>query len=191
MQIQEMNDYSGPFIKEWKYEYLSKETLIKLLVEFGRAFIAIDGFWYTLIENRFGLDLANELDSEIWEKIVPPWTTPHTMRLLNISGDNVETLFKVMQNLPDATLDLYEYEHDLKNPNHGIFTVYRCPGLSFFERKRPERILPVCVELEPRCIRSYAAQINPDIKVDILKLPPRKSEDEIACQWEFTLESKK
>jgi hypothetical protein len=191
MQKREQDNYSGRFDPQWKYENLSKKALIRLLNEFGRAYIAIDGFWFTLVENRFGIDVAMELDTAIWSKYIPPWTTPRFRKALDIPGNNVETLFKTLQSLPDATRDLYEYTFDLKNPNYGIFTVYRCPGLSFFERKqRPERIMPVCHELEPASMGAYAALINPDMVVTALKLPPRKSPDEISCQWEFKLEPK-
>ena len=134
------------------------------------------------------MDRAMELDLAIWAKYIPPRTTPRFRKLLDIQGNNVETLFKTFQSLPDATKDLYEYTFELKNPNHGIWTCIHCPGLSFFERKqRLERIMPVCHELEPASLKAYAALINPDIVVTALKLPPRQSPDEICCQWEFRL----
>ena len=188
MKKRVMDTYSGPFDPQWKYENLSKKALIRLLNEFGRAYVAIDGFWFTLIESKFGLDVAMELDLEIWAKYIPPWTTPRFRKLLDIQGNTVETLFKTFQSLPDATKDLYEYTFDLKNPNYGIWTCIHCPGLSFFERKqRLERIIPVCHELEPASLNAYAALINPNIVVTALKLPPRQSPDEICCQWEFKL----
>jgi len=33
------------------------------------------------------------------------------------------------------------------------------------------------------------ARFNPRVKVGALKLPPRGSPDEIACQWEFAMEA--
>jgi hypothetical protein len=50
----------------------------------------------------------------------------------------------------------------------------------------PDRIKPMCEVLEPAVIQKYL--INPKVKLKALKLPPRKSKDEIACQWEITLE---
>jgi hypothetical protein len=35
----------------------------------------------------------------------------------------------------------------------------------------------------------YSEAINPKMKVTALKLPPRKSKDEIACRWEIGLET--
>ena len=93
MKKQEFDSYSGPFDPQWKYENLSKKALIRLLNEFGRAYIAIDGFWFTLVENKFGLDTAMELDTAIWAKYIPPWTTPRFRKALDIPGNSVETLF--------------------------------------------------------------------------------------------------
>ena len=51
----------------------------------------------------------------------------------------------------------------------------------------PERIKWVCHVVEPQAVAKYLN--NPKIKVTPLKLPPRKSPDEICCQWEFKLEA--
>jgi hypothetical protein len=42
--------------------------------------------------------------------------------------------------------------------------------------------------VETRLFEIRAKAINPKMKVTPLKLPPRKSKDEIACQWEFRLD---
>jgi hypothetical protein len=41
--------------------------------------------------------------------------------------------------------------------------------------------------IEELSIIEYAKYVNPDIKIVPLKLPPRKSKDDIACQWELKL----
>jgi hypothetical protein len=40
--------------------------------------------------------------------------------------------------------------------------------------------------LEQKLMEKYL--MNPRIKVTPLKLPPRKSQEEMACQWELKLE---
>jgi hypothetical protein len=37
-------------------------------------------------------------------------------------------------------------------------------------------------------MKKYAEIINPAIQIRPLKTPPRQSPDEIACQWEFSIE---
>lgn len=38
-------------------------------------------------------------------------------------------------------------------------------------------------------LRRAGSLFNPRVKVGALKLPPRGSPDEIACQWEFAMEA--
>jgi hypothetical protein len=54
------------------------------------------------------------------------------------------------------------------------------------EKEAPERIPWLCHFNEKKLIEKYF--INPKVKVTPLKLPPRKSPDEIACQWEYKIE---
>jgi len=45
----------------------------------------------------------------------------------------------------------------------------------------------ICGKSEPASFQMLAKAINPNIVVTPLKLPPRKSKDEIACQFEYKL----
>jgi len=45
-----------------------------------------------------------------------------------------------------------------------------------------------CEEVERPMFQRIAAYFNPKMKATALKLPPRKSEDDIACRWEFKIE---
>jgi hypothetical protein len=46
----------------------------------------------------------------------------------------------------------------------------------------------ICQEMEPKIMGIVAHYFNPNIRVTPLKMPPRKSKDEIPCKWEFKLE---
>jgi hypothetical protein len=48
-------------------------------------------------------------------------------------------------------------------------------------------MLAMC-DLDFRAFDKIARFFNPKMKVTALKLPPRKSKDDVACQWEFKLE---
>jgi hypothetical protein len=57
------------------------------------------------------------------------------------------------------------------------------------EKEGRGRELIICQECCGTANLVTQAQLfNPNIKVRPLKLPPRKSKDEIACKWEFSLE---
>ena len=188
MPKKELDEYNVPFDPELKYEDLSKTALIKLLKEFARSFLLIESMWFDTIEKRLGTEEANKIDLDIWRSLFVPSNVARTRQALNVQGDDVEALFKILQHVPDGAAGLFEGKWELKNPNYGTWTCYRCSGLLYWERHRPERIQYMCHVYEPIIEQLYATLVNPKIKCTPLKLPPRKSPDENPCVWEFSLE---
>ena len=47
---------------------LSREELIKLLKVFAKNWLAHDGCWFIAAEDKYGLDVAMELDTKSWER---------------------------------------------------------------------------------------------------------------------------
>jgi hypothetical protein len=186
----ELKDYSGDFVPNIKYEDFSKEFLAKLLVEYARCYIMADARWYAAVSERFGPELAFQMDYDMWVNILPPFEAAKTLGVLNLKGNDVADAIKFWQLAPSFPQDMFDYQIDLKNRNHAVITVTRCPGLLRFERKEPERIKSICHVLEPASAQAYAKAINPDIVVTMPTLPPRKSPDDICCQFEFKLEPK-
>jgi len=79
---------------------------------------------------------------------------------------------------------------ELKSPNHGVFTVTHCPALLALEREGEGREERICQQLELELFIMQAKFFNPEMQVRALKVPPRKSKDDVPCQWEFKLEPK-
>ena len=182
-----MKDESGEFRPKLKMQDFSKDTLVRLWQAASRCYVGIDGIWTALMRERFGDKLAFELDTEVWRR-----NTPMELRRVreaaNIQGDDVAAVFKAWQCGP-ASAGIMETEYDLKNRNHGILTVRQCRSLDYFERHGEEALQKfVCEVVDMQEIAVYAHIFNPKINVTALKLPPRGSKEEIACQWEFKME---
>ena len=77
---------------------------------------------------------------------------------------------------------------DIKNDNHAILTVRTCPTLLSLEKEGKGRERQQCHLVCSKALGSNASYFNPNIKVTPPKLPPRESNDDICCQWEFRLE---
>ncbi|MFC1943996.1 DUF6125 family protein [Chloroflexota bacterium] len=184
----ELKDYSGPFNHHIKYEDFSKDALIKLLIEYSRTHIITMGGWHDFIRWKYNDREAIDLDITQW-LATAPLVTRFISRALDIQGNDVETWFKRLQMDPGLSLGIFDIEWDLKNPDHGIFTVNRCNTLEYLEREGKGYEVFLCQEEEPRNFADAARSFNSDMKVTALKLPPRKSNDQIACQWEFKLET--
>ncbi len=45
---------------------LSKEELVKIIVDDAKNWLAHDGVWFQAVEKRYGLEAAVEVDTEAW-----------------------------------------------------------------------------------------------------------------------------
>ena len=186
--MEERKDYSGEFMRHFRYEDFSKELLGKLLCEYGRLYELMDGLWYSTVAEEVGPEKAWEWEMKVWRKI-PRHVLRGLQKVANIQGNDLYTLFKAVQLDPCYTDGLYQYDIFIRDPKYAIMTIYRCPSLLYFEKTDPGRIKPLCVDLEPPAFQDYCDHFNPKIKVTPLKLPPRKSPGEIpVCMWEYKME---
>ncbi|MBM4461713.1 MAG: hypothetical protein FJ012_00060 [Chloroflexi bacterium] len=191
----ELDDLSGPFNPNLTFEDMSKEFLLKLMGIWQYAWITLSGKWYDEVRSRWGFDAANECELAAWvamgTKVNPryarlgnvklndegkPATLLECMKCLQLPLDNI---------MKGKNAGLFEGEFEIINPNKVHVIYKRCVALEGLERNWPERVPPLCHVLEKKMIEVYA--LNPRFEAVPLKLPPRKSKDEIACEWIFQL----
>jgi len=184
----EMNDYSGEFKSILTFEDLSKNALIKMLKEICMLYLFMSESWAAVVKERHGEKVSFEMDMENWRRM-GPYASQRLREAMNIKGNDVETWFKALQVDPGwGPQVLYHYTMELKNKNHGIFTVHRCIPLELLETAGEAEVIKICREMEEPLFNNTARSINPKMVGRPLKLPPRASKDEIACVWEFKIE---
>ena len=182
----EMSDYSGDFIPNLQYQDFSKDALIRLLGEYSRVYVAMDGFYHTFLSEKFGIEEAGRHGTEMWLK-AGGLSLRRLREVLKIGRNDVETFFKWLQMDPGFSSGVYERKFDIKDRNHGILTVTKCPTLEYFERKGDGRETTICQGEETDLFIGWPKLVNPAIQVACLRIPPRRSRDDIACQWEYKL----
>ena len=185
--MKDLHDYSGPFDPNLRYEDFSKETLAKLVEEFAMALQLLEGSWHMILRERFGDAATIEMDTTQWTRSTPRYHR-RISRLLNIQGNNVETLFKALQLDPAFSLGFFDMEWEIVDDNHGFFTVKNCGPLNAFEKEGKGYEARICHDLEIPTFTATLHYYNPKAKITPIKLPPRKSKDDIACKWEITIE---
>ncbi|TET87118.1 MAG: hypothetical protein E3J34_02565 [Dehalococcoidia bacterium] len=74
------------------------------------------------------------------------------------------------------------------NRTAGVLTVTRCPTLAALEREGVGWEETHCELACSIMRRKHTELFNPDMEVRCLKLPPRKGDGDICCQWENRLE---
>jgi len=157
-----------------------------LLTLYAKLSAALDGFWYLTVKERASNEEALACDIGAWGKYCN-YEMKRITQQLNIRGSDVTALMKAIQ----VTPWFWNTEHkiEIKNQNTAILTVTRCSTLSALEKEGEGRENEICNIFEPKVLKEYASFFNTDIEVKCLKSPPRKSRDEICCQWEFTCDN--
>jgi hypothetical protein len=182
--MMEVVDYSGRFDPGFNHNRFTKETLLRLLKAYNEYILRVDGYWYLTVMNKWNNDEAFDCDVKVWEK-AQLFEMKTISGLLNIHGDDVETLMKYIQVSP--WMWIYKYDIELKTPNHGVMSIFHCPTLISLEKEGTGREKKICQDLEPKIMGIMAGYFNKDIKVIPLKVPPRTDYSDMCCQWEFRL----
>ncbi|MCX6660149.1 MAG: DUF6125 family protein [Candidatus Bathyarchaeota archaeon] len=173
----EINDYSGPFNPNLSFEDLSKEFLLKVIKSWQYSWLQLEGGWMDEVEKRFGLHVATGCDLEMWLRCADLCNTRY-VKIAKIPMKNAVDCLKALQLPLDNTMGaVYPTKSEVKNENHAIVTVTRCPSVEWWEKNAPERIVSMCHIVEPPLINRY--KVNLDVELFALKLPPRKGPDAI------------
>lgn len=183
--MEDLIDYSGAFDPELTYGDFSKDVLLKALKAYASYIRKLDGTWYLTVKEKIGDDVAFACDRLVWDTM-EVHDVELSRKLFNIPGDDVTAVIKALQMSPWALV--LDNEFELMSPNHGIWTVTRCPTLLALEKEGQGREKRICRGIETELITLRAHTINPHVKVTPLQIPPRTSKDGIHCQWEFRLE---
>ncbi len=180
--MKKLDNYSGAFIPDLKRGDLSPDALAGLLKLYAKLYIAMDGIGYLVLKERLGDEEALACDIEVWEKNCR-YEVARIKRQLKIRGNDIVVLMKVFQLCPWCLQMKFNIE--IRDKNSALFTTTYCPTLDALEEEGRGREGEICRVVGPKIMKAYAFALDPDIKVRCLKLPPRKSKDEICCQWEF------
>jgi hypothetical protein len=183
----ELNDYSGPIKDDLKLEDFSKEFIVKLAREWQGMALRWEELWHRTLEGRLGKEEADKWELEFWvEQARVGW--PRMAALANIPVKDAVDLCKVSHLILEGSMAFQPVgSFEIIDRNHVIWTARRCLNLEYLEKADPGRIQHVCHKVEGFCMNSYFQLLLPTAKATPLKLPPRTSRDEIACQWDITV----
>ena len=185
--VPELNDLSGPFYPNLTRGRFSKEFLLKLMTNYQFSWLMVNGGYYDGLRNR-GVDFKtrNEMEVTAWRSMAKKvnWRYP---KIGNFPLNTVLDSLKAMQLPLDNTVGLFNASYEIVNPNLVYERVNKCRTLEYLQKAEPERIIPMCHELEKPIIEAY--MLNPKLKLTPLKLPPHKDPNESpCCIWEIKLE---
>ena len=87
--------------------------------------------------------------------------------------------------LPGKAFDL---SFEMPEPDVGIMTFNRCVAVDQWEAMgRPDILEKNCHSTCPKSMIVTTKMYNPNMKVDILAIPPREDPGDVCCKWRFSM----
>lgn len=163
---------------------LSKETLIEMLEDAAKNWLAHDGLWFLAVEKHYGMQNAIELDKEAWISFTQI-EAKRIMRRHGIEpGGGIPALRKALRFRLYARLN--EQSLIQQNKNTIRFEMNDCRVQSARKRKGLDDF--PCKPVGIAEYAFFAHTIDPRIRTEVISCPPDPHPDDFYCAWQFTLE---
>ena len=181
--------YTGLFTAGPEIGELTKEELVNWLLGSHEYLLQCIEAWATQITVRFGLDVMFDIQFTLWGDTVLPGVKKLKAEYLGITGNTVEDWMKDLQT--DATSmpgKAFDVVYEMPEPDVGIMTFNRCVAVDQWESMgRPDILEKNCHSTCPKSMIVTTKMYNPNMKVDIMAIPPRVESGDVCCQWKFSM----
>jgi hypothetical protein len=181
--------YTGLFTPRPDTGALDKEQLVTWFLGSHEYLLQCIEAWATQVILRYGLDTMFDIQYTLWGDTVLPGVKQLKADYLGITGNTVADWMKDLQvdatALPGKAFDL---SFEMPEPDVGIMTFNRCVAADQWEQMgRPDILEKNCHSTCPKSMIVTTKLYNPNMKVDILAIPPRKDPGDVCCRWRFSM----
>jgi len=181
--------YTGLFTPGPAAGGLTKPQLVTWFLGSHEYLLQCIEAWATQITVRYGLDVMFDIQWALWGHTVLPGVKQLKADYLGISGDTVADWMKDLQvdatALPGKAFDL---SFEMPEPDVGIMTFNRCVAADQWEQMgRPDILEKNCHSTCPKSMIETTRMYNPNMKVEILAIPPRRDPGDVCCKWRFSM----
>jgi len=164
-------------------ERMSKEELIRLVIDDAKNWLAHDGLWFQAVERAHGMAAAIEADRAAWEQFTRIEARRILERLGLEPGGGIPALLECLQHRLYARLNSQEVAES--SDRRAVFVMRDCRVQSARRRKG----LPdfPCKPVGLAEYSGFASTVDPRIQTRCLSCPPDPHPEDRWCAWEFTL----
>ncbi|HEV2310683.1 MAG TPA: hypothetical protein VGU73_09175, partial [Acidimicrobiia bacterium] len=179
----------NPFRDEAPPVDCPKERLVRwALGSHEYLLTAIEG-WAGDIVIRYGLDAMFEIQWALWSEKVLPAVRDLKGRWMKVGDGTVAAFMKDIQvdasSFPGKAFDM---TFEMPEADVGIMTFNKCIQVEQWESMgRPDIAEKSAHVTCPASIIETAKLYNPNMKVEILAIPPRVSKDHVCCRWRLSM----
>ncbi len=181
--------YTGLFSPDERFRDLTKAELVTLVLGSHEYLLQCIEGWAAQIVVRDGLDTMFDIQFQLWGDTVLPARTRLMSEYLGISGSTVADWMKDLQ--LDATAmpgKAFDLTFEMPEPDVGIMTFNRCVAVDQWEAMgRPDILEKNCHSTCPKSMIVTTKLYDPNMKVDILAIPPRRDPGDVCCRWRFSM----
>jgi hypothetical protein len=179
----------NPFRADHVHAGMPKEMLVKwALGSHEYLLTAIEG-WAGDIVIRYGLDAMFEFQWDLWSEKVLPAVRDLKGRWMKVGDGTVAAFMKDIQ--VDASSfpgKAFELTFEMPESDVGIMTFNKCIQVEQWESMgRPDIAEKSAHVTCPASIIETAKMYNPNMKVEILAIPPRVSKEHVCCRWRLSM----
>jgi hypothetical protein len=181
--------YTGVFTPRPEAEGLDKKDLVRWVLGSHEYLLQCIEAWATQITVRYGLDVMFDIQWNLWGEVVLPGVKKLKEEYLGITGNSVADWMKDLQ--MDATAmpgKAFDVSFEMPEEEVGIMTFNRCVAADQWETMgRPDILEKNCHSTCPKSMIVTTKLYNPNMKVDILAIPPRRDPGDVCCKWRFSM----
>lgn len=181
--------YTGLFTPNPRTVELSKPEIVSWLLGSHEYLLQCIEAWATQITVRYGLDVMFDIQWTLWGDSVLPGVKKLKAEYLGITGNTVADWMKDLQT--DATAmpgKAFDLSFEMPEPEVGIMTFNRCVAADQWEKMgRPDILEKNCHSTCPKSMIVTTQMYNPNMKVEILAIPPRRDPGDVCCKWRFSM----
>ena len=139
----------------------------------------VDAFWFLYVEEKFGREVADEINEQVWGKAAE-LAAREIVKRFDINEKGLKGFVTAYKMFPWASIITYEIE---ENEDEIIISVQHCPP----QEARLKRGLGEynCKDMHYGEFKRFAEVIDPGIKVECVFAPPDAHPSECFCRWRF------
>ncbi len=162
---------------------LSKEELLAVIEMFSSNWLTVDGLWFTLVEDKYGLEAALELDLKMWQQQALI-EARRIKKYMSIDAEGVKGVLKALRFMTFNPSMPFAYSLEGVDQDSAYIWVPFCRPQE--GRKKAARSEFPCKNIGMACYENFAKIIDPSVKVECLFAPPDGHPADMWCKWKLT-----